>query len=104
MFKLTNKVALVTGAASGIGASISQVFSSAGAITYLADRDLAGAEKQAAELRTAGGQVKAVSLDVQAASLVTRPRGTTACQAWLDRHSSEQRGDWFSRHAFANAR
>lgn len=64
MFKLTNKIALVTGAASGIGASISQVYSTAGAITYLADRDLAGAEKQAAELRAAGGQAQAVSLDV----------------------------------------
>ena len=64
MFKLTDKIALVTGAASGIGASISEVFCQAGAITYLADRDLDGAEKRALELRRAGGRAHAVSLDV----------------------------------------
>lgn len=39
MFELTNKIALVTGAASGIGAAIAETFAAAGATVWVADRD-----------------------------------------------------------------
>src|SRR5688500_3781630 len=45
MFRLDNKVALVTGAGSGIGAAIAEVFASAGAHVYVADRDDQGGNK-----------------------------------------------------------
>ncbi|MDX1934714.1 MAG: glucose 1-dehydrogenase [Capsulimonadales bacterium] len=42
MFSLNGKVALITGAASGIGESIARAFSDAGAFVYVADRDPRG--------------------------------------------------------------
>ena len=39
MFSLQNKTALVTGAASGIGAAIAETFANAGARVFVADRD-----------------------------------------------------------------
>ncbi len=39
MFSLKNKTALVTGAASGIGAAIAEMFASAGAVVWIADRN-----------------------------------------------------------------
>ena len=41
MFKLTNKVAFITGAGSGIGAAIAETFAAAGAQVVIADRDVA---------------------------------------------------------------
>jgi NAD(P)-dependent dehydrogenase (short-subunit alcohol dehydrogenase family) len=39
VFSLESKVAFVTGAASGIGAAVAEIFSSAGAAVWVADRD-----------------------------------------------------------------
>ncbi len=39
MFSLKNKTALVTGAASGIGAAIAETFAQAGATVWIADRN-----------------------------------------------------------------
>ncbi len=39
MFNLIDQTALVTGAASGIGAAIASTFAEAGAFVYVADRD-----------------------------------------------------------------
>lgn len=68
MFRLDQKVALVTGAASGIGAAIADCFAQAGAHVFAADRDLAGAEKQADAIRQKGGRVEALKLDVTSES------------------------------------
>ena len=59
MFSLSNKTALVTGAASGIGAAIGETFARAGATVWLADRDEAGGSAMAGRI---GG--KFLALDV----------------------------------------
>jgi NAD(P)-dependent dehydrogenase (short-subunit alcohol dehydrogenase family) len=63
MFKLSNKLALVTGGGSGIGASICEMFAGAGASVIVADRDAASGSAIAQKI---GG--KFVSLDVSNAA------------------------------------
>lgn len=58
------KVALVTGAASGMGLATVQAFAAAGAIVVLADVNKAAANAAATELAAAGHRVLAVGCDV----------------------------------------
>lgn len=58
---LNGKVALVTGAASGIGLATAQALTEAGATVYVADLDAAAAKATASSL---GGQGESVHLDV----------------------------------------
>ena len=67
MGKLDGRVALVTGAASGLGKASARLFVEEGAAVVFADRDGAGAEAAAAEVRDAGGQAHAVAMDVTSA-------------------------------------
>jgi 3-oxoacyl-[acyl-carrier protein] reductase len=72
LFGLTSTPALVIGAASGIGRATALMLGRVGASVAAADLDPAGAEKVAAEIRSAGG--KAVSLGGD----VLDPKGATA--------------------------
>jgi 3-hydroxybutyrate dehydrogenase len=62
--KLTNKVALITGAASGIGKKIAEVFAQEGAKIVIADLDFEKAKLTATEIERAGGKALAVAMDV----------------------------------------
>lgn len=66
MGRLSGKITLVTGAASvpGLGSATAQRFAEEGAIVYCTDRDGAGAEKVAADIRATGGQAEALPHDV----------------------------------------
>lgn len=52
--QLTDKVAIVTGGASGIGAACSRAFAAAGALVAVVDRNGAGADAVAAEIKGIG--------------------------------------------------
>lgn len=62
--KLKQKSAIVTGAASGMGAAIAELFAKEGAKVILADYNLEGAEAVAARIRENGGTAKAIRVDV----------------------------------------
>jgi len=64
MFSLASKTALVTGAASGIGAAIAHTLAKAGAAVVLADLDEAGAEREAQAIREAGAHAENLRLNV----------------------------------------
>jgi 3-oxoacyl-[acyl-carrier protein] reductase len=71
MGMLDGKVAVVTGAAQGIGLEIARRFVGEGATVVLADVNAAAAEKAAAELVEIGGRAIAVACDVTAEEDVT---------------------------------
>lgn len=64
MFSLQNKVALVTGGGSGIGAAIAKVFAEAGAFVIVTDVNRQAAEATGNEISSAGGQARAMALNV----------------------------------------
>ena len=61
---LTGRVALVTGASRGIGASAAKALSEAGAAVALVARSTGEIEQNAAEIIAAGGKAIAVAADV----------------------------------------
>jgi 2-hydroxycyclohexanecarboxyl-CoA dehydrogenase len=67
---LSNKLALVTGAASGIGLATARAFAAAGAHVVLTDINVEKGEAAAAEIRDAGHAVDFVRLDVTDASSI----------------------------------
>lgn len=62
--RLEDKVALVTGAASGIGRACAELFSQEGAKIVVADRNYEGAKEVADGIAVAGGKALAMMLDV----------------------------------------
>jgi NAD(P)-dependent dehydrogenase (short-subunit alcohol dehydrogenase family) len=64
MFKLDNKVAVVTGGGSGIGKAICMVLAKQGAIVHIIDKDLELAENTSIEIKEKNGKSIAYSIDV----------------------------------------
>src|SRR5262245_61365635 len=64
MFTLENKIALVTGAGSGIGASIAETFARAKAYVVVTDRDEKSGQERLTQIKEANGQGEFLHLDV----------------------------------------
>ena len=65
---LKDRVALITGAAAGIGESIAHLFAEQGAHVYLLDRDREGCARAAAAITARGGSAYATAGDVRNAA------------------------------------
>jgi 2-keto-3-deoxy-L-fuconate dehydrogenase len=81
MFKLNNKVALVTGGASGIGLAISKTFAEQGAYVHILEINEAEAQSAAQDIRNNGGNAEAHFLDVSKQNEVN-----TLVKSITDRH------------------
>ncbi len=64
MFNLNNKITLVTGAGSGIGAAIAETFAGAGAFVFVTDREASCGQATAEAICQRGGQAEFLPLDV----------------------------------------
>ena len=65
MNSLTGKIAIVTGASSGIGRATAKLFAAEGASVVIAARGRPGLDRVVAEIEAAGGQALAVAGDVR---------------------------------------
>lgn len=72
LFDVSGHVALVTGAASGLGRAMAEVMAANGATVVLADIDGAGLAETAQRLTAAGGRVETAAVDVADREAVER--------------------------------
>lgn len=68
--RFDGKTVIVTGVGSGIGAATCVELGASGATVIVADRDMLGAEKVAAQITSAGGKAHAVPVDMADAASV----------------------------------
>lgn len=81
LFRLDGKVALIAGAASGIGQASARGLAGAGALAICADVNVAGAEGTAASIRAQGGRAETVELNILDESAVV-----DAVRAIVEKH------------------
>jgi NAD(P)-dependent dehydrogenase (short-subunit alcohol dehydrogenase family) len=82
LFRLDGKIALIAGAASGIGQAAARGLAGAGATVICADINQAGAEETAAGIRSGGGQAQALALNI-----MDEPAVTGAVKMLQEKHS-----------------
>lgn len=80
-FRLDDRIAVVTGAGSGIGAGCAQLLAAAGADVVCADLNLAAAEKTAAAIAESGDSARAYELDVTDRAAVSALAAATAADS-----------------------
>jgi NAD(P)-dependent dehydrogenase (short-subunit alcohol dehydrogenase family) len=78
--QLTRKVAIVTGAAMGIGRSVAEAFSAHGAKVALWDINADAVAATAEELRASGGEARGTKVDVRDAAQVARAADAVAAE------------------------
>ena len=69
-FSVADRIVLITGAGQGLGREMARQFAAAGAITAVADINLANAEAVQREIKAAGGKAEAIRVDVAERSSV----------------------------------
>lgn len=80
LFDVSGHVAVVTGAASGLGLAMAEVMAENGAVVAMLDIDPAGLERAAAWLRQAGGVVEPAVVDVADTDRLRRAIDETAAR------------------------
>ncbi|MFW6180429.1 MAG: SDR family NAD(P)-dependent oxidoreductase, partial [Spirochaetota bacterium] len=70
--RLRGKTAVVTGAATGIGAAAAVLFAEEGGRVIAADIDLEGARRTVALAARSGGRVEALQVDLSSVDEITR--------------------------------
>ncbi len=78
--ELQDKVALVTGGASGIGAATARLLARKGATVVVLDREAANAEQLVGEIQASGGRAMAVVLDLAETSRIPSVVDTVCAQ------------------------
>ncbi|GAB3331780.1 glucose 1-dehydrogenase [Larkinella ripae] len=78
MFSLKDKVAIITGGASGIGLAMSQTFAQAGAVVHILELNADLAQKVAEEIQANGGRAYAHAVDVSKQAQVLEVIGQIA--------------------------
>ncbi len=88
---IKDKVAIVTGAAAGIGAGVAKLFAQGGAHVFLTDIDGLGVKKVAATLQTEGGS--AFGFEANAEQSRRNGDGSRECAhtLWTHRRTDQQR-------------
>ncbi|RVT97277.1 SDR family oxidoreductase [Mucilaginibacter limnophilus] len=81
MFRLDNKVTVITGGGSGIGRAISTVFAQQGAKVYILDVDEKGAGETLADISSEGAEAAFKKCDITSATEVEEIINTIAAEA-----------------------
>ena len=90
--RVQNKVAIVTGAGSGIGRATAELLAEEGAKVVVADVDPKGGNETVSAIREKGNTAHFVQADISREAGREKDLRRGRQDIWRDRHSGEQRG------------